>query len=146
MMEDLKIRAEKIHDVLYKIASEKSIMIGRSSPRAIPRAIEKIKEYGFKKPFFTNPELWIKNLIVKNREAFVRLSPHIQLEFIVDGKLQNWRGNGLYLDFRKSWDLFINEDSEINQKFPPLWLQIKCDLNYEMFSKFLDEIPSQKRC
>jgi len=142
--QELKIKAENIHDVIYKIASDKSVMIGRSSASAIPLAIDEIRKHGFRKPFFANPELWIKKLIVKNKDAYVHLSPHIKLEFIVDGKPHNWRGNGIYINFKKMTELFMKEDPEIRKKFPPLWLQINLGFDYEVFSKILYEIPSQK--
>ena len=107
-------------------------MIGRSSASAIPLAIDEIRKHGFRKPFFANPELWIKKLIVKNKDAYVHLSPHIKLEFIVDG------------NFKKMTELFMKEDPEIRKKFPPLWLQINLGFDYEVFSKILYEIPSQK--
>jgi hypothetical protein len=138
---DWKIRAENIYTVLQKIASEKPIRIGRSSISAIPKAVEAIKKSGFRKPLFVNPELWVKRLIVRNKEAYIQLSPHIKLEFIVDGKARNWRGNGFYLDFKRIRESFEKGGFKAEQKFPPIWLQINLSFEYEPFSKILDDIP-----
>ena len=134
---DRTYQQENIFRILNEIATKSSPRIGRSSHSAIPIALNTLKQNGLHPPLFSNKEFWVKQIVVSDKKAFMSLSSRIKLEFIVDGRLMNWRSNGEFLDYSKMNQSLHEGGVDAMSQFETTLLQVDLSFEYENFSSYL---------
>ena len=135
-----------IHAAIHAIASQGTVRVGILSRDRVAWAIKELRKWSIRKPWFTNPNDWLKQIIIEDAEAFEILAMSIQLEFIVDGKPRCWTGYGSYIDHAK--DAWLRSDHpaadtimrNLMSKRPPLIVTINLGFEYAPFENLLQKI------
>ena len=87
-------RACQIHEVLLRIASRESLRVGFQSPRLIDEAFALLQRHQFRKPLLASKKEWTRRAIIFEPKVYQYLWPHVELEFVLDGKLRFFNGVG----------------------------------------------------
>lgn len=93
-MDEYQAQARRIHEILYRIASKESLRIGFPTRSLIDDAYEVLQTYGFRKPLLAPKKKWTRSAIILEPKVYEFLWPHVELEFIVDGRIRFFSGIG----------------------------------------------------
>ncbi len=135
-----------IHAAIHAIASQGTVRVGILSRDRVAWAIKELRKRSIRKPWFTNPNDWLKQIIIEDAEAFEILAMSIQLEFIVEGKPRCWTGRGRYIDHAEDAKWMFSDHSaddtmrNFMSKRPPLIVTINLGFDYAPFAKLLQSV------